>query len=39
VSPGARAGTLAEQFTTTLSQTAESANGLWVRQITLDNPR
>ena len=32
-------GKLAEQFTMPLPQTAESANGLWVRQITLDNPR
>ena len=32
-------GKLAEQFTMPLPQTAESANGLWVRQITLENPR
>ena len=29
---------LAEQFTTPLLPTAETANGLWVRQITLENP-
>jgi len=39
VSPRASAGKLAEQFTTPLPETAEAANGLWVRQITLDNPR
>jgi len=38
-SPGAGAGKLAEQFTTPLPPTAESANGVWVRQITLENPR
>ncbi len=38
-SPRAGTGTLTEQFTTPLPETAESANGLWVRQITLDNPR
>ena len=38
-SPRASAGKLAEQFRTPLPQTAESANGLWVRQITLENPR
>jgi serine/threonine protein kinase len=38
-SPRAGRGTLTEQFTTPLPETAESANGLWVRQITLDNPR
>jgi eukaryotic-like serine/threonine-protein kinase len=32
-------GKLAEQFTMPLPQSAESANGLWVRQITLENPR
>jgi tRNA A-37 threonylcarbamoyl transferase component Bud32 len=30
---------LADQFTTPLLQTAETANGLWVRQITVENPR
>jgi len=30
---------LAEQFTTPLLQTAETASGVWVRQITLENPR
>jgi hypothetical protein len=35
----AAAGRLAEQFTTPLPATAESATGVWVRQITLDNPR
>jgi protein kinase-like protein/uncharacterized protein DUF4384 len=29
---------LAEQFTAPLLQTSETANGLWVRQITLENP-
>jgi hypothetical protein len=38
-SPKASAGKLADQFMTPLPQTAESANGLWVRQITLENPR
>ena len=38
-SPRASSGRLAEQFTTTLLQAAESADGLWVRQITLENPR
>ena len=38
-SPRASAGKLAEQFPTPLPQTAELANGLWVRQITLENPR
>jgi eukaryotic-like serine/threonine-protein kinase len=30
---------LAEQFTTPLPQSVETANGLWVRQITVENPR
>ena len=30
---------LADQFTTQLPQTAEAANGVWVRQITFENPR
>ena len=30
---------LADQFTTLLPQTAEAANGVWVRQITFENPR
>ncbi|HEY3158727.1 MAG TPA: serine/threonine-protein kinase [Vicinamibacterales bacterium] len=38
-SPRSSSGRLAEKFTTTLPQTAESADGLWVRQITLENPR
>ena len=29
---------LAEQYQTPLSETAETATGLWVRQLTLDNP-
>ena len=29
---------LAEQFTTELAPTVETARGLWVRQITFDNP-
>jgi hypothetical protein len=37
--PRAGAGKLTEQFTTPLPPTAESANGVWVRQITLENPR
>ena len=37
-SPRATGNKLAEQFTTPLPQTAETVNGLWVRQITLDNP-
>jgi hypothetical protein len=38
-SPRAGAGKLAEQFTTPLPTTAESANGVWVRQLTLENPQ
>lgn len=38
-SPRASAGKLAEQFTTPLPTTAESANGVWVRQLTLENPQ
>ena len=38
-SPRAGAGKLAEQFTTPLATTAESANGVWVRQLTLENPQ
>ena len=38
-SPRASAGKLTEQFTTPLPDTAETASGLWVRQITLANPR
>jgi len=38
-SPRPTGSKLAEQFTTPLLQTAETANGLWVRQITLENPR
>ena len=38
-SPRASGGKLTDEFTTPLPQTAESANGLWVRQITLENPR
>jgi len=38
-SPRASAGKLAEQFTTPLPPTAESANGVWVRQLTLENPQ
>jgi serine/threonine-protein kinase len=34
-STGAR---LAQQYQTPLSETAETASGLWVRQLTLDNP-
>ena len=29
---------LTDQFTTELGQSAETARGIWVRQITLDNP-
>jgi hypothetical protein len=32
-------GKLAEQFTTALPEAGDLANGLWVRQITLENPR
>jgi hypothetical protein len=38
-SPRAGAGKLAEQFTTPLPTTTESANGVWVRQLTLENPQ
>ena len=38
-SPRADAGKLTEQFTTPLPTTAESANGVWVRQLTLENPQ
>jgi len=37
--PRARANRLTEQFATPLPQTAETADGVWVRQITLENPR
>jgi hypothetical protein len=38
-SPRASGTKLAEQYTTPLPQTSETASGLWVRQITLDNPK
>jgi hypothetical protein len=38
-SPRPTGNKLAEQFTTPLTPTAETASGLWVRQITLENPR
>jgi len=37
-SPRPTGSKLAEQFTAPLLQTPETANGLWVRQITLENP-
>ena len=37
--PARTGGRLTDQFATPLSQTAESADGVWVRQITLENPR
>jgi serine/threonine protein kinase len=37
-SPRPTGNKLAEQFTAPLLQTPETANGLWVRQITLENP-
>ena len=37
--PRASANRLTEQFATPLPQTAETADGVWVRQITLENPR
>jgi len=37
--PRASASRLTDQFATPLPQTAETADGVWVRQITLENPR
>jgi hypothetical protein len=37
-SPQPTGNKLAQQFTAPLLQTPETANGLWVRQITLENP-
>jgi serine/threonine protein kinase len=34
-----RGGLLTQTFTTPLSDTEETAHGLWVRQLTLENPR
>ena len=38
-SPRSSGTRLTEQYTTPLPAAAETANGLWVRQITLENPK